>query len=324
MRHLYGRSHRAAAFFSSLAVAVAVAAMGMAPSTVSAQDVRRPVLGEHTFLEHAIFPGAFVATSLRTQLGVGRALDISGLPIVEIDTLQFGGERGNLYFALLNLGYGQKITDWFQLGAQVSLVGRLGDGVNTILAQGATMNFAGDLGAKFRLYQGETTYVSAGVSLARDNVTVIDFKGWVAGLLEDERVPLVTKRPSTRLGLNATGAWAPVHWLGLQAHAKYSRGKNLAIEQDTEWYNTLGLSADFDLLSVSSIPIGFVLGGLRDTFPRSINDLADAVYVGLFRIAYTGRSDFVVGLDFTADRLPLREGKPLDAGTVQFSTRYYF
>jgi len=322
MSHLHGRSHTFAALFSTMALAVA--AMWIAPSTVSAQDVRRPVVGEHTFLEHALFPGPFVQTSLRTKLGVGHALDISGLPLVEIDTLEFGGQRGDLYFALLSLGYGQKITEWFQLGAQVGLTGRLGDGVNTILAQGATMNFALDLGAKFRLYQGKTTYVSAGVSLNRDNVTVIDFRSWVEGLLEDEEVPLVTKRPSTRLGLNAYGAWAPVHWLGLQAHAKYSRGENLEMEQDTEWYSTFGLSADFDLLSVSSIPVGFVLGGRRETFPRSINDLAEAVYGGLFRIAYTGRSDFVVALDFTADRVPLREGESIEAGTVHFSTRYYF
>jgi len=320
MSHLPDRNQAFASLFSTLAVAAIV----IAPSAVSAQDVQRPVVGEHTFLEHALFPGPFVQTSLRTSLGVGRALDIGGLPPIEIDTLDFGGQRGDLYFALLTLGYGQEITEWFQLGAQVGLTGRLGDGVNTILAQGATMAFAFDLAAKFRLYQGETTYVSAGVSLARDNVTVIDFRSWVEGLLEDEEVPLVTKRPSTRLGLVGYGAWAPVHWLGLQAHAKFSRGKNLEIEQDTEWYSTFGLSADFDLLSVSSIPIGFVLGGRRETFPRSINDLAEAVYGSLFRIAYTGRSDFVVALDFTADRVPLREGESLEAGTVHFSTRYYF
>jgi len=41
-------------------------------------------------------------------------------------------------------------------------------------------------------------------------------------------------------------------------------------------------------------------------------------------LAYTGRSDFVVALDFTVDRAPLKEGEALEAGTVQFSTRYYF
>ena len=322
MSHQHDGNQAFVSLFSALALALA--AVVIAPPVLSAQDVQRPVVGGHTFLEHSLFPGPFVETSMRTGLGVGRALDISGLPLVEIDTLDFGGERGDLYFALLSLGYGQKVTEWFQLGATVGLTGRLCDGVNTILAQGATMAFAFDLAAKFRLYQGETTYVSAGVSLARDNVTVIDFRSWVEGVLEDEEVPLVTKRPSTRLGLVGYGAWAPVHWLGLQAHAKFSRGKNLEIEQDTEWYSTFGLSADFDLLSVSSIPIGFVLGGRRETFPRSINDLAEAVYGSLFRIAYTGRSDFVVALDFTADRVPLREGESLEAGTVHFSTRYYF
>lgn len=306
------------------ALAIALAAVWLPPTGASAQDVQRPTLGGHTFLEHALFPGPFVETSLRTKLGVGHALDLKGLPPIEIDTLDFGGQRGDLYFALLSLGYGQKITEWFQIGAQVGLTGRLGDGVNTILAQGATMDFALDLGAKFRIYEGETTFLSAGLSLARDNVTVIDFRSWVEGLLEGEEVSLVTKRPSTRTGLGALGAWAPVHWLGFQAQAKFSRGANLEMDQETEWYSTFGLSADFDLLSVSSIPIGFVLGGRRDTFPRSINDLADAIYGSLFRIAYTGRSDFVVALDFTADRIPLRDGESLDAGSFQFSTRYYF
>ena len=324
MSNVHARSHRLAALFSMMVLAVAMAAIWITPSAVSAQDVKRPVLGEHTFLQHSLFRGAFVQTSIRTRLGVGQALDIETLPVIEIDTLDFGGKRGDLYFALLSLGYSQEITEWLELGAQVGLTGRLGDGVNTILAQGATMNFAFDLAAKFRLYQGETTYFAAGASLRRDDATVIDFRSWVEGLLDDEEVPLVTKRPSTRLGLDAIGAWAPVHWLGLQAIAGFSRGKNLDIEQDTDWYSSFGLSADFDLLSVSSIPIGFVLGGRRDTFPRSIGDLAEAVYEGLFRIAYTGRSDFVVALDFTANRLPLREGGTLEAGTVLFSTRYYF
>jgi hypothetical protein len=322
MSHLHGRGHTLAAVFSM--VALAVAAMGIAPSTVSAQNGQRPILGEHTFLEHSLFAGPFVQTSMHTRLGMGRALDVTGLPLVELDTLEFGGELGDLYFAILNLGYAQEIKEWFQLEAQIGITGRLGDGVTTILAQGATMNFAFDLGAKFRLYQGETTYLSAGVSLDRDNVTVIDFGSWVEGVLEDEEVPLVTKRPSTRLGFDAIGAWTPVHWLGLQATAGVSRGKNLEIDQETDWYSAFGLSADFDLLSVSSVPIGFVVGGRRNTFPRSINDLAEAVYGSLFRIAYTGRSDFVVALDFTTDRVPLKEGDTLQAASIQFSTRYYF
>jgi hypothetical protein len=326
MSHLYGRGHgrghTLAAVFSM--VALSVAAMGIAPSTVSAQDVKRPVLGEHEFLQSPIFRGPFVQTTMRTRLGLGQALDIENLPPIEIDTFELGGKRGNLNFALLNLGYTHEITERFGLEAQFGFTGRLGDAVNTILSEGATMDVSFDLAAKYQLYEGETTLLTAGASLRRDDFTVIDFGLWVESLLEGEEVPLVTKRPSTRLGLDAIGAWAPVHWLGLQAIAGFSRGKNLEFQQDTDWYSSVGLSADFDLLSVSSVPIGFVLGGRRDTFPRALNDLAKATYGSLFRIAYTGRRDFVVALDFTADRLPLREGDTLEAGSVQFSTQYYF
>jgi hypothetical protein len=312
---------KASALFCALGVVMALGGT----ETVSAQEeVPRPNLGGHTFLEHVLFPGAFVQTSMRNTLGVGRALNVETLPPIQIDTLEFGGKRGNLYFATLSLGYQHAVTDWLALGAQFGLAARLGDGVNTILAQGATMNFAFDLGARFRLYEGESTYLSTGISLKRDNVTVIDFRSWVQGIVEDEEVPLVGKRPSTRPGIDLAGAWAPADWIGLQGFAGVSLGDNLEAEQESDWYNSFGASADFDLLSVSSIPVGFVVGGRRDTFPRSASDLAEAVYGWLFRIAYTGRNDFVVGLDLTMDRVPLREGGKLEAGSVQFSTRYYF
>ena len=320
MNHPYPGSHRLAALFFTLALA----AIGITPSAVSAQDVKRPVLGEHEFLPSPIFRGPFVQTTMQTRLGFGQALDIETRPPIQIDTFEFGGRRGNLNFALLSLGYTHQVTERFGLGAQYSFTGRLGDAANTILSEGATMDVSFDFAAKYRLYQGETSILTAGASLRRDDFTVIDIGPWVDSLFEDERIPLVTKRPSTRLGLDAIGAWAPVHWLGLQATAGFSRGKNLEVEQDTDWYSTLGLSADFDLLSVSSVPIGFVLGGRRDTFPRALNDLAKEAYGTLFRIAYTGRRDFIVALDFTSDRLPMKEGDTLEAGSFQLTTQYYF
>ncbi len=299
--------------------------LGITPPTLRAQEeVKRPVLGGHTFLQNNLFPGAFIETSTRTLLGVGRALNVETLPPIQIDTLEFGGKRGDLYFATLALGYEHALTEWFGLGGQFGLATRLGDGANTILAQGVTMDFMFDLGARFRLLQGESATLVAGASLQRDNMTVLDFRTWVEGLLEDEDVPLVQKRPSTRYGLNLVGGWAPVHWIGLQGFAGASRGKNLEADPEDEWYNSIGAAVDFDLLSVSSIPIGFVVGVRRDTFPRSANDLAEAVYGSLFRVAYTGRTDFVIALDATMDRVPLREGDNIEAGTIQFSTRYYF
>jgi hypothetical protein len=249
---------------------------------------------------------------------------VETFPPIAIDTLDFGGERGNLYFAGLNLGYEHALTRWLALGLRVGVTARLGDGVNTILAQGLNTNFSFDLGARVRLLEGASTSLAVGGSIKKDDATVIDFRNWVEGILNDEEVPLVGKRPSTQYGLDLRGAWAPAPWIGLQAYAGLSRGKNQEPDQEVDWFNSLGASADFDLLSVSSVPIGFVLGGRRDTFPRAANDLGRAIYGSLFRIAYTGRPDFVVAIDLTIDRVPIREGDPLRLGAAQFTTRYYF
>jgi len=315
------KSERVWRFFLALTVASA----WVLPESSSAQEtIKRPTLGGHTFLEHPLFPGAFIQTSTRTQLGVGRALNVETLPPITIDTLEFGGERGDLYFAGLHLGYEHAVTQWLALGLQAGMTARLGDGVNTILAQGLTTNFSFDLGGRVRVLERESTSLAVGGSIKSDNATVIDFRNWVEGILNDEDNPLVGKRPSTRYGLDLRGAWAPAPWIGLQGYAGVSRGKNQQPDQKTDWFNSFGASADFDLLSVSSVPIGFVLGGRRDTFPRSANDLANAIYGGLLRLAYTGRPDFVVAIDLTMDRIPLREGDALRAGAAQFSTRYYF
>lgn len=309
----------------AVTLALALSQVVATPTRAFAQEtVQRPVLGGHTFLEHTLFPGAFVQTSMRTKLGIGRALNIETIPPITVDTFDFGGKRGDLYFATLGLAYEHAIMDWVSLGAQFAVTGRLGDGANTILAQGATMAVSFDLAGKFRLYEGESTSLSTAISVKKDNVTAIDFRSWVAGLLEDEDVPLVSKRPSTRVGLDLRGAWAPTAWIGVQGYGGLSRGKNLEVEQETHWYTSYAGSVDFDLLSVSPVPMGLALGGRRDTFPRAANDLAKAVYGGLVHIAYTGRKDFVVGVDLEMDRIPLRDGESLKAGSFQLTTRYYF
>ncbi|KPK58741.1 MAG: hypothetical protein AMS21_10420, partial [Gemmatimonas sp. SG8_38_2] len=84
-----------------------------------------------------------------------------------------------------------------------------------------------------------------------------------------------------------------------------------------------GATVDFDFLAISSVPIGVLLGGRFSTV--QIEDDSDEVYGGLIRIAYNGRSDFIIGLDIGFD---LADSKSLDQtlnlGSVGINLRYYF
>jgi len=94
-------------------IALVGLAMLIPPTAAWAQEESpRPTLGGHTFIPNAITEDPFINTWIHNRLGVGQALNVETIPEFEIDTLTLGGSRGNLFFAVLDLEYRQKVLDW--------------------------------------------------------------------------------------------------------------------------------------------------------------------------------------------------------------------
>ena len=60
----------------------------------------------------------------------------------------------------------------------------------------------------------------------------------------------------------------------------------------------LGGLASLDLCTRTKLPIGLLLGYTHTSYPESSGDLVEKVGNTTFRIAYTGRREFSLGLEF--------------------------
>jgi hypothetical protein len=291
-------------------------------------DKLRPALGEHRFIPNNLTRDPFPRTFVRNSLGIGQAMDIEFLPSLEIaprDTIP--GVSGNLLFAVLDFEFQHAVKDWMAVWAKANLVGRLGTDVGALLSEGATVLTGFELGWLVRLAETDRIALSATANLWNNSFTGVNLADWVEGIVAGEQVDLVRKVPSVRAGGGLRFAWAASDLIGVLAGTEIGFGESIARRGDDQVSFQLSGAVDLDLYARTSVPLGFVLGFEATNSPREGSEFTDQVNRGFFRIAYTGREDFLIAIDGTFSRLSFtgRETEDeISTGSILFSMRYYF
>lgn len=311
------------------ALVVAGASPGLsAQNTEEGGDRLRPLLGGHRFVPNNFTRDPFSRTYVGNSLGIGQALDIQFVPRLEIEGLDtIPGLSGDLLFAVLDFEYQYAVKDWLAVWGKVNLIGRLGTDVGAILAQGATVLSGFELGWLMRLVESDKVALSATANLWNNTFTGVNFADWVEGIIEDEQVPLVRDVPSVRAGGGLRFAWAASDMIGVLASTELGLGESVARRGEDQVSFQISGAVDLDLYARTSVPLGFALGLERTTSPREGSELTDRASRGFFRIAYTGREDFVIALDSNFSNLSFRDEASEDdvkSGSLLFSMRYYF
>ena len=307
-----------------IAVLVFVA-LTLIPSAGRAEeDLRIPHLSGHQFTTNTLTGDPFVNTFIRNSLGIGQSVDLF-IPVIEIDGDQVLGLKGNLLKAILEFEYQQAVKDWVAFRVQVRVTGRLGTGVESLLATGVNANTGFEFGWLFKLAEGEKTALTGTLNLWNNSVTVIDFLGFVDGVVNPPSQPLLQTVPSTRGGGGLRYAWAASDLVGFLFKGETGMGESVDRSNSDEWFFNFAAAADFDLQTQTAVPLGLALAYKFDTFPEAGEDLADAKQDLVFRISYTGTTDFLLSLDFTYGWFKVKD---VDESTKFASTllnlRYYF
>ena len=307
---------------------LALVVLSLTPSASRAADeeLRIPHLNGHQFTTNTLTGDPFVKTYIRNSLGIGQSVDLF-IPVKEVGDppVQYG-LKGNLLKAILEFEYQQAVKDWVAFRVQVRVTGRLGTGAQSLLAAGVTANTGFEFGWLFKLAEGEKTALSGTLNLWNNSVTLIDFSRFVDGIIEGEEEPLVRTVPSTRGGGGLRYAWAASDLVGFIFKGETGMGESVDRSSDSdEWFLNFAAAADFDLKTKTNVPLGLVLGYKFDTFPEGGEDLANAMHDAVFRISYTGTTDFLLSLDFNYGWFKLKDK---DDSTKFTSTllnlRYYF
>ncbi len=308
-----------------IAVLVLVA-LTLTPSAGRAEeDLKIPHLNGHQFTTNTLTGDPFIKTYIRNTLGIGQSIDLF-VPILEIDGGKVYGLKGNLLKAILEFEYQQAVKDWVAFRVQVRVTGRLGTGAQSLLASGVTANTGFEFGWLFKLAEGEKTALSGTLNLWNNSATVVDFLGFVDGVVNPPIPPLVKTVPTTRGGGGLRYAWAASDLVGFIFKGDMGMGESIDRRKNSdEWFFNFAAATDFDLKTKTAVPLGLALGYKFDTFPEVGEELADAKHDLVFRISYTGTTDFLLSLDFTYGWFQLKdEAEATKFTSTLLNLRYYF
>jgi hypothetical protein len=291
-------------------------------------DRKLPMLNGHRFVLSTFITDPFISSFVHTATGFGVA------PNTDITIYDFEGEpvttiKGDLAYMLLRMEYRQALNRWLSLWTQVEGMGRMGINPESILSQGLTGVFGFELGGLARLWQNDRFLLSASASYRRSKYFGVDILTFVqriileGGIAPDNKI---TKRvPADRYNAGLHFAYAPSDWVGLMASAKLGTTDSVFVRGESETVLSLTGLASIDLKPGTNIPIGFNLGFQYESYPEGSDDLIKDVRQVLFKIAYTGRREFSVGLEGNHSRAPLRVGDNiLSAWSGLITLRYYF
>jgi hypothetical protein len=301
---------------------------GLAEEDVSAlhPDFRIPRLGGHRFTPNTMTDDPFIKTYIRNSLGIGKAVDLF-VPILRVGDPpeRVIGLKGDLLKAILEFEFQQAVKDWVAFRVKVKVMGRLGTGAQSLLATGVTANTGFEFGWMFKLAQGEKTALSGTVDVRNNSVTVVDFLGFVDGVVNPPSQPLVQSIPVVRVGAGLRYAWAASDLTGFTFKSETGMGESVDRSLADEWFINFSAAADFDLKAKTVVPLGLVIAYQVDSFPEGGEELVDVMHYLAFRIAYTGTTDFLISLDLSYDWFKNKEGgESTKLTTTLISLRYYF
>ena len=310
---------------NALFTVLVLVALTLTPAAGRAEeDLKIPHLGGHQFTVNTLTGDPFVKTYIRNTLGIGKSIDLF-VPIIEIDDGQVLGLKGDLLKAILEFEYQQAVKDWVAFRVQVRVAGRLGTGTQSLLASGVTANTGFEFGWLFKLAEGEKTALSATLNLWNNSVTVVDFLGFVDGVVNPPSQSLVKTVPSTRGGGGLRYAWAASDLVGFIFKSETGMGESVDRSNSDEWFFNFATAADFDLKTKTAVPLGLALGYKFDTFPEAGEELANVKHDLVFRISYTGTTDFLLSLDFSYGWFKVKDiTESTKFTSTLLNLRYYF
>lgn len=283
-------------------------------------------LNGHRFLPSVYVTTPFVSSHFQNHTGGGMAMNLK-TTFNDLDGNELYVLNSDLFFAALGLGYQQKIGSKWALGAQVSGLVKSGTNAQSFLTEGADVNRAASLWAKYRLKRSEKCQMSLGLKWSYSKVlffTPYEFAKYIYETGEIEDAPILTenKLSTTQLTFN----WA----------RGFSQAFGLRINGDFGFYDDpwtsgvlkgsyrLGILGELDLQGTKAhFPLGITLGY---TLALPTDDPLVGQSGTLLGFWYTGKKDFDVGLEtgFMEIAVLNREPEKVNTQFGLFTIKYYF
>jgi hypothetical protein len=306
------------------ALLVAGIAPGLAAQDIGHGALKRPAIGGHTFLSSDAVPDPFVRSFVRQSLGIAQAVDLQfPLGIIDGDTLLL--LEGDLTYAVLDFEYQHAVKDWLAARGRFNLRSRLGTDGTSLLAAGVQVNTGFEFGWLIRLLQTDKTILSASAEVGKRSFTVVDIRQFVLDIVDGVSNPqLVDNVPTVRGTGGLRFGWGVSRLFGLTALLEVGYGDASRRDQDGVFLYTLGSNLDFDVGAVTPVPISVGVGYSQTSVIEQVDGDSDSRTV-VVRLGYTGRPDFVIGVDIVGNALrDVNIAETVKSFGGVLTMRYYF
>jgi len=292
------------------------------------QKRKLPLLNGHIFISSTnLYQTPFVTTFFRNSTGFGRTLGY------EIPIYGPGGElltnvKANLTYMMLEFTYQQAVNDWLAFWINGLGVGRMGINAESILSKGVSALGGFELGGLVRIWDNDKAILSAAASYRHNKLIGVDIIGFAQSIIDSgiiDMEKLLNRIPSYRWKGGLRFAYAFNDLAGFILYTDLGRGDSLEGNEDRETVFDIGGLVSLDLNTRTKLPIGFAFGYHRTTYPEASGDFVENMGVTSFRIAYTGRREFSIGLETTYSNASLvNTDKTLNFGSIFINLQYYF
>jgi hypothetical protein len=286
------------------------------------------VLAGHAFIPSTFIRDPFVRTFFRTGLGFGSTLDYVP-PATVVNGKTISGPTGDLLFALLEVEYQYAFRTWLAVRGRVNMAGRVADETPALVSQGVTLITGFELGWLMEISRSDRLAVSGSIGIKNTTTTDVYLQRFIEGIIEaGEILPanrLVLTTPTLRGTSSIQGTYVLSRLTGVTVSGTFDYGESMNRGASDQWYYDLSAAFDFNLYSHNGTPIGFVVGAKIGSAP-DLEQSDDRTAQNFFgRVAYTGSSEFALGLDLGYELLPIR-GMPEKQGFLAavVDMRLYF
>ncbi len=283
-----------------------------------------PRVGNTRVASTTFLPAPFINTEASIALGYGKSSNVV-TPLIEIEGEPILGLEGDLLFAILGFEYSHAVRDWVAVWVNMKITARLGNELQSMLAQGVSAATAFELGWLVRLYENDRHLLSTGIAVRSGSTTLVDILGWANGVIDDENVPLVKKSPTLGTVWDLRYVYAANDYTALQGMGQLAYSEAIDRAIGNKWYYGFGGLVSFDLTGKARTPIGLALGYKYTTVPAGGDEIADAIHSFLIGLSYVGRPDFSIGVDLEFQRVPIQGIEdPAKFFTAMIAMDYFF
>lgn len=304
-------------------LALAIAFPALAQEDDLSRGRERNLAG-HGFLPSIYVTDPWVGSTVRTSTGGGMAMGLK-TPFYNLDGEELFTLEGDLFYAALGVGYQQKLGTTNAIGLSYSGNARTGTNTYSVIAEGANVDRSIHAWYKKRLHRGEKSQFSVGVDWDYAKIFLITPEEFARAIANGEDLDTATlmrqvKGWTARITMDYARAFSPT--FALRANAAMGLYEEPLTADTSKATHRLGLILEMDLQHKYKAPLGITLGRTQG-FPD--HDPTAGLSGTLLGLWYTGREDFMIGVETGFMSLPIQDqDDKVDALFGLMNLRYYF